>query len=136
MGVLKSYNAGEVQTICGTRALTGLAEDTFVSVSRDEAIYSKQVGADGEVTRSSTNNQAGTATITLQQASDSNDFLTTLAASGAIFPFTVKDDSGRTVLFSETAWIEDYPDVEFGRDAGEREWTIALGNIQMGVAGN
>jgi len=133
---LKSYNAGEVAIIVGTRAMGGLAEDTFVNIQRDEQLHTKQVGADGEVTRSKTNNKSGMITITLQQTSDSNDYLTGLANNDSIVPITVTDLSGRTVAFAQQAWVQDFPDVELARDSGTREWVIDCANLELLVSGN
>ena len=133
---VKTYDAGQVSVIVGTSAIKGLAEGTFVAIARDEQLYTKQVGADGEVTRAKTNNNSGTITITVQQASDGNDILSAIANAGSVVPITVVDGSGRTVAFGESAWVQDLPDVEFGRDAAEREWVIDVANLSLVVGGN
>jgi hypothetical protein len=136
MGLLKTYNAGEVAIIVGTRSIDGLAEDTFINATRDEQIFTKQVGAVGEVTRSDTNNKSGSITLTLQQTSDSNDFLTSVAAAKSVFPVIITDLSGRTVLRATQSWIQKYPDVEYGRDSGTREWVLDCADLELDVAGN
>ena len=138
---VKTYDASQVSVIVGTRRLSGLAEGSFVTVSRDEQAFTKQVGADGEVTRAKTNNKAGSITITLQQASSGNDYLSTLAktdeeTSAGVVPVTVVDGSGTTVAIAESGWIQKLPDTEFGRDAGEREWVIDCADLEMLVGGN
>lgn len=139
--MLKSYNAGDVSVIVGTRALAGLAEGTFVNVSRDEDSFTTQVGADGEVTRSRTNNKKGTIELTTQQASEANDYLSELQISdentgNGIVPVQVIDRSGRTVCSGRQAYIRKPADVGYGRDAGERTWTLDVASLEMFVAGN
>lgn len=139
--MLKSYDASEVSIIVGTRPLSGLAEGTFVNAVRDEQNFTKQVGADGEVTRSKTNNKSGTIEITLQQGSESNDYLSTLALAdentgNGTFPVTVIDRSGTTVIFGREAWIQKPADMGLGRDAGERTWVIDVAEMDMFVGGN
>ena len=136
MATLKTYDSAQVSVIVGTREIKGRAEGTFITVARDEQIFTKQVGSDGEVTRAKTNNKAGTISLTIQQGSDGNDFLSALAAAESSFPVLIKDNSGTTLIFSELSWMQDYPDVEIGRDAGEREWVIDCADIEMGVGGN
>lgn len=141
MSDLKSYNAGEVSIIVGTRALSGLAEGTFVNIVRDEDAFTKQVGADGEVTRSKTNNKSGSIEITTQQGSDANDYLSGVHASdensgSGVVPVTVIDKSGSTVAFSRESWVRKIADAGFGRDAGERTWILDCAQLEVTVGGN
>lgn len=138
---LRQYNAAEVSVIVGTRPLKGLAADTFVSVEREEQSFVKSVGADGEVTRSKTNNKTGAITITLQQSSPDNAYLSSLqiadenTASGVV-PVMIRDASGNTLHFSEQSWIRQPATSEFGRDSGTREWVFDCASIEMNEGGN
>lgn len=141
MGQTRNYNAAEVSVIVGTRRLTALAEGTFVSVTRDEDSFTKQVGADGEVTRARTNNRAGAIEITLLQSSPDNEYLQTLniadelTGQGAV-PVTVIDSSGTYKAFCAQAWVRKPADNELGRDAGERTWTLDCGDLDITGGGN
>ena len=141
MGRLASYNPAEVSVIVGARPIKGFASGTFISAERDEQSFTKQVGADGEVTRSKTSNKGGRVTITLQQASESNEYLSTLLATDevsatGVIPLLVRDASGTTLLAAESAWIQKPPTTEFGRDPSEREWVIDCANLEMFVGSN
>lgn len=139
--MLNSYDASEVSVIVGTRALSGLAEGTFVNVARDEDSFTKQVGADGEVTRSKTNNRSGSIEITLQQGSSDNLYLSGLHTAdentgNGIFPVIVKDNSGESLAFGREAWVRKPADQAFGRDAAERTWVIDVAELDSVPGGN
>lgn len=138
---VKTYDPGEVQVIVGTRRLRGLDPDTFVETERDEQAFTKQVGADGEVTRSRTRNRAGQIRITLQQASEDNAYLQGIAnqdenSGTGIVPVKVIDKSGNYVALAPEAWIQKTPVKAFGRDAGNRQWVFDCGTLDESGGGN
>ena len=99
---VKTYNAADVIVIVGTSQMQGLAEGTFVEVSREVEAFTKQTGSDGEVTRSKTNNKSGTVTLTLQQGSASNDFHSALAkldeeSAAGVVPMSILEAETITV---------------------------------------
>lgn len=141
--MLKVYDAKAVSMIFAGIPISGLAEDTFVNVVRNEDSFSLMVGADGEATRAKTNNRSGRVTFTVQQSSDSNDLLSALhvadeisSAGDGIGPLLIKDLSGRTLITAEKAWIVKPPDTGFGRDVATREWVVETDALVMVVAGN
>ena len=142
MAKLGTYNGGEVAIIIGGRAMSGLGADTFCSLSRDEDSFTTTVGADGEVTRSKTNNRKGTLELTLLQSSDANSFLQSLVnadenLNGAgIGPVVVRDISGSFIATAAQGWIRKPADIEFAREAGERTWTIDLADADFIGGGN
>jgi len=142
MSGVKTYDPRDVQIIVGGVPLSGFADGTFINVASDEPLYNKTVGADGEVSRSRSNNRAGTVTITLKQTSNGNDVLSGFAAlddasNGGVFPMMIKEiGSGRTIVFAQSAWIEQFPDVDYAKEVGDRAWTIATGPLQRFVGGN
>lgn len=138
---MKTYNAGEVQVIVGTRRLRGLAESSFVKISRDEDSFKKRVGADGEVTRSATNNKAGKIEIMLEQSSEDNAYLQQLMntdenTKNGIIPASVLDLSGTYVAVAAEAWIAKPSDTDLGRDAKERTWVIEAASLEITGGGN
>lgn len=138
---IKTYDPKLVIITMGGVPLGGYADGTFLTVVRDEAKFTKVTGADGETTRAKSNNQSGTATITLLQSSASNDVLSGFAElddlnNDGVVPFLVKDLSGRTLVAAGEAWIEEEADDEFAKETSDREWTIALGPFQKFTGGN
>ena len=138
---VKSYDPAQVQAILAGILISGYADGTFITVARDNPSFNSIVGSDGEGARAKSNDQSATITVTLLQTSASNDSLSALAAldeaSGdGIGPFLLKDDSGRTLLQAETAWIEKPADSEFAREISNREWVIKTDKLTGLTGGN
>jgi len=141
MANLKQYNAGEVSVIVGTQAMQGFTEGTFVNIVRAEDSFTMVVGADGEPTRSKTNNRSATIEITLKQSSDSNDYLSQLmiadeTGGNGVVPINIIDNSGRTIVTALEGWVKKPADAGFGRDAEDRTWSIDCGSLDIFIGGN
>jgi len=138
---VKTYDPRQVIIIVAGNQMSGYADGSFVTVARNEDMFTLQVGTSGEGTRSKSNNRSGTITFQLMQSSDSNAVLQALANvdelsnSGAV-PVMVKDNSGGSLYIAETAWIRKIPDSEFSREAGPREWVLETDVLVPNVAGN
>jgi hypothetical protein len=117
-------------------------DGTFIDLEQDENAYKKTVGADGEVSRSRSNNQTGTLKLTLKQTSPGNDVLSSLydldlVSNAGIFPVTIEEGGGgRTLMFAQAAWIEKLAKLDYGKDIVGREWVIALSDIKAFIGGN
>lgn len=141
MGV-KNYNFKEVDAIFGTNILTGFAEgDDSITVEPNEALFTYEPANDGSGTRSKTNNYGAKITLKFQQTSPSNAIMQAIAnsdrVSGAgILPFTLKDGSGASLHFAETAWIEEQPSASYGKASGSRDWVLRTDNMIWGEGGN
>jgi hypothetical protein len=136
-----TYASDEVRVVVGGVPMSGFADGTFVTIARDEQAFQKTTGADGSVSRAKTANRSGIITITLQQTSPSNDVLSGYmladeASGDGIVPILIKDTSGRTLHFSPSAWVQQMPDNEFGKDVSEREWVMDCARIDSFVGGN
>ena len=132
---LKTYDAKRVEIIFGPLSLSGFAEDSMITLTPESEIWTSKVGVDGQTTRSRSNNDNYKATVRLMQTADTRLKLQELtlrnsALSEVTFPFKlVSLDTGETYECAE-AYIERLPDAEFGREAGEREYTIFLPNCR------
>jgi hypothetical protein len=138
---VRTYAADEVRIIVGGIPISGLADGTFVTIARDEQAFNKVTGADGSTSRAKTANRAGSITLTLQQTSPSNDYLTTLMIAdeqggNGVVPMLVKDESGNTVASTAAAWVQQAPSQEFSKDVSEREWVMDCARIDMTVGSN
>lgn len=141
MAQVRTYAADEVRIVVGGAPISGLADGTFVSISRDEQAFNKVTGADGVTSRAKTANRAGTITLTLQQTSPGNDVLSALmladeAGNNGVTSVLVKDSGGRTLHFAASAWVQQMPDVDFSKDIEEREWVLDCAAIDSFVGGN
>jgi len=138
---MKNYNPKKISLIVGAKIISGYAEDTFVEADYDEDAFTKKIGADGDCTRVQSANTAGNITITLDQASDSNDYLSAQAAidratGTGVVPVTLRDALGRTMIFSESTWIKKLPATTFGSKSSDRKWLLDSAAMDVFVGGN
>lgn len=141
MAGVYTYASDEVQVIVGGVPMSGLADGTFVTVSRDEQAYTKVTGADGTTSRSKSANKAGTITITLKQTSPANDVLSGFMVAdeqgnNGVVPVMIKDGLGRTINYASAAWVQQSPDQEFAKEVSNREWVLDCARIDAFVGGN
>jgi|SRR6186713_991088 len=142
MAELKTYDAKRINITIGSHIVKGYAEDTFISIEPDGDGTAAQAGADGEVARSLSNNPLHTITLTLQQTSDTNDFLSDLlkrdrASGGAgVVPLQVVDLRGTSLFAASQAWVVNWPTIENGSGVGEREWALQAVATDLHVGGN
>jgi len=130
MAVVK-YDPKEVQVIIDGAILTGFADGTFVTASREEERYEEYVGAHGEVTRSKNANPLGTITVTLKHTSPSNQLLGRLARRDALFPIRVVDRNDGSTVGGSDAWLVNPADYERGDETEEREWEIRVADYEQ-----
>lgn len=138
---VRTYDPKQVIISIGGVPMSGFSDGTFLEIDRDEATWTKVVGADGLVTRAKTNNFSGTLTLTLKQSSPSNDVLSGFlaideATNAGVVPILVKDLSGNSIYFSARAWINQYPSSTFGKDISDRQWTLSLDEANIFVGSN
>lgn len=137
----KRYDPKKISIIIGGRQIKGLADGTFLLITRDTESFTDGVGSDGEVARSRSNDNRGSIVITLQQISESNDYLAGLLSTDelsgdSIINVLVRDQLGRAIYEAAEAWIQKPADSEFANESGNREWTIRCANLIPFVAGN
>jgi hypothetical protein len=141
MADLRTYDPKKVIVTVGGVPMSGYADGTFISVERDNDTWSKVSGADGAVSRAKSNDRTGTLTLTLQQTSPSNDVLSGFArvdeiSNDGVVPISVTDLGGRTVIFSAFGWVQKPPTVEMAKEISNREWVLALADVEFFVGGN
>lgn len=138
---VSTFDPKSVVISIGGVPISGFADGTFVSITTDTQQFTKVVGADGFTTRVKSNNYGGTLTLSLAQTSPSNDVLSGLLAldrlsNQGLFPLLIKDMSGNTVVFSESAWIQQFPDITFGNEMNNRDWVIDMAEMDIFLGGN
>lgn len=144
-GKLKNYDPAEVTMVFGPVTIRGYADGTFINAERNSESFTLKVGADGEATRSKSNDRSGRVTFTLEQSSDSNALLSAIMiqdeqTNSGVYPLLIKDNSGpavgKTLLAAPAAYIEKPPGVEYAKESGTREWAIVAGNLEVFVGGH
>lgn len=132
----KRHNPKEIIFTWAGLNITGYAADSFISIERTAEATSSSVGAGGEVTAETINDDRKTITLSLQRTSPDNAALSTIfqaqRLSGEIFiaPMTVKDGLGNDLHVAPEAWIMDEPDAEYGAETGVREWVFEAANMK------
>lgn len=142
MAELKTYDAKRVIITIGSHTVKGYADGSFISIEPDGDGTQAQAGADGEVARSLSNNPLHNVTLTLQQTSDTNDFLSDLlnrdraSGGGGVVALQVRDLRGTSVFAASQAWVTNWPTFEDGTELNDREWALAAVATDIHVGGN
>jgi len=130
---IRTYNAAKVVVIYNGFSITGFADGTFINITMQNDGITTQVGADGELARAVNADRRCIVTVTLQQTSPANDFLSAmfmvdaLTCGGRIGPILVQDLCGDTLFAASEAWIVKPADIEFGKEVTTRAWAIHTG---------
>lgn len=134
-----TYDPKSVIITFGSVAIEGFADD-IITVTPNEDFFTKQVGADGEVSRARSANRTHDVVITLKQTSLSNLYLSGILEADGIsnagaLPLSITDLGGSTLFFWPEAWIRTPPEVGFGKELKDREWTFDTGQPSSSVIG-
>lgn len=116
-------------------------DGTFVNVEFAEDAFALFVGSQGDAAYVQNLNISGTITVTLQQGSPSNDFLSTKALEDRLLktgfgPLMIKDLQGTSLFEAPIARIKKIPDSGFSNEIMGREWPFLCGQIFAHVGSN
>lgn len=121
----------------------GYTDGTFVSITREVPASVGYVGADLTGGRVIRDNRFSMITLTLSQISNSTDVLsallqkdTELRSDEGLFTISIKDNLGRSVWYSDQAFIGNNGDADFGTEMSDRDWTIEAFNLTNVQGGN
>jgi len=129
---LPVYSSRDVTLAFMGTTLEGLAEDSFITFSRNSAVTETETGADGRVAISYLPDETGTCTISLQQNSPSNLILSgvmnaqRLQRQVFIGGLAVADPSGALLAKFSNCHLQETPDVDLGSSANgkTRDWVF------------
>ena len=124
---LHTYNFRDVVALVGGIALTGFGEDDGITISPASEVAELIVGSDGEKTRVLHNDDSVAVTFALAQSSAANDLLSAQLRSsrrGGTFALAIKDNRGRSLLFSKECFVAERPEVVFDSGLNTREWIV------------
>jgi hypothetical protein len=130
---VSTYDPKEVVITFGAVPIDGYADGTFVEVAPSGEAFTRHVGADGEVSRSKSNDNTHNVTVTLKQSSLSNEYLSVCNKADrltghAMLPLSITDLNGGTLYFWAEAWVE-VPSWSFGKEQSDRAWVFHTGQI-------
>ncbi len=120
----------------------GYADDQVMTLEWECDFFEDFIGADGEVTRSNSNDFRATVTLRYAITADANDRLSALLQADLAAPngagagiFTVRDKEGRLVVVSARSWVMGYPQVKAAKTVQVNEWKIRLANAKASFIG-
>ena len=124
--------------------ISGFAEDSHVNIEREKETYQHYTGVDNTATRIYSANTSGKVTCSLQQSSASNDVLSALynydkqyrGTSKGLFSVTVKDGSGRSIMFAQEAYVGVVPNQQYGSGMNTRDWVLHCTQMDDMIGGN
>ena len=129
---VKTYNSRQVHIAIGGEAVSGLADDTFVSIEQKGQGVISRSGCDGEVARAIDPNEQYVVRFVLLQTSDFNSrlqnlYIKDLREGNGIFAIEIRDMRGAFIFHATDAWVSRQPTRTYGRDTTNKEWTIETG---------
>lgn len=142
-GGFKIYDFTEVAAnLVGIPIDSGFAPGTGIAIKRNPG-FTFVRGADGQVTRSKTNDKTAEIRFTLLQSASANALLSALynldlaSNNGAgVGPISIRDKQGLSLHFGAHAWIAQAPDAEYAQEATNREWVIHVADLDGFDGGN
>ncbi|RZL29674.1 MAG: DUF3277 family protein [Sphingomonas sp.] len=140
MAVL-TYDPNGISLSVAGKLIKGFSDGTFVTIARNNDMFSDKTGCDGKTTRVKTNDKSGYVQFVLQQSSASNDDMSAIIAAdeldnAGVVPVMVRDTSGRTTASSLSAWFARYPQVDYSKDVSDRTYMLRCDSLDIFVGGN
>lgn len=129
MATIKTYSPKDVQIAWFGFPLTGMAEDTFVTVRLNSDASETIVGAQGDVAPTKIANDTGMVEVTLLQNSESNialsDIYLAQRASSDLFKgnMTITDPSGGMLFEVSDAHLMTFAECTLGSGQNAKTWT-------------
>ena len=137
---VSTYDPKGVYIIVGQYLISGFADDSLITYSRNEDSFTLKVGATGEACRSMNRNRSGTIKIDLMQSSMSNDILSGLLiideqTGEGIVPVKIEEAKSETVWFAAAGWVKKPADLDFKKECSTRSWEIEVSEVTTFTGG-
>lgn len=137
---MKTYDPKKIIIIFGVRRLTGMSEDSIVSIKPNGEGLQTYVGADGDVARSLDPDATYEVTVSLNTTSNSNDYLSNMynydrETGNGIAPLLIKDLAGTTLFSAPEAWVSNMPEASRGLTVDTQEWVFHTGQVEEAIIG-
>lgn len=127
----------------GTSIKKGIADGTFVSVTRTAPTRSTRAGSDGGVTIQVNPDRSATIEVTYLASSKTNDILEDFRlkedADPAVYEvgtLMIEDQNGKSLIVDENAFITGPPAVSFSTGEETRVWTWMCPDVTINARGN
>ena len=137
---MKTHDPKKIIVIFGARQLTGMSEDSIVSITPNGEGLQTYVGADGDVARSLDPDATYEVTVSLNTTSNSNDYLSNMynydrETGDGIAPLLIKDLAGTTLFSAPEAWVANMPEASRGLTVDTQEWVFRTGQVEDAIIG-
>ena len=137
---MKTYDPKKIIIIFGARQLTGMSEESIVSIAPNGDGLQTYVGADGDVARSLDPDATYEVTVSLNTTSNSNDYLSNMynydrETGDGIAPLLIKDLAGTTLFSAPEAWVANMPEASRGLTVDTQEWVFRTGQVEDAIIG-
>ena len=141
---LKVYTLDQVViSFCGQLINEGYDENEVVTIEPLEEAFKTKRGADGQTTRSKTNNRGATIKVKLMHTSIANNILSALYNGDLATPngagvgvFRVTDlNSGTVLAHADKAWISKAPSAARAKEASAYEWELEAAVVEFDFSG-
>ncbi|MCI8777318.1 MAG: DUF3277 family protein [Oscillospiraceae bacterium] len=123
--IVGNYNAKNTTVMVDGVYITGLGED-MVTGEKDEDFFETSVGAQGDVIKSTINNQLGTITVSVQATSPQRKFLLSLARRTDPFPIWCCDKVLNERMGGTMANLKTFPEFSRGSEAEDMEFVFQV----------
>lgn len=124
-----AYDPKKVNLYMMTQRVYGYAADTKIVVSRNEDNAIPHEGVDGELSVALSRRQSGVMTVSLQNTSPWNAYLSDWqkqsSLTGLIF-FPVLLEGSQGLSLSTIGWVQRQPDLTYGAEVTQMDWEIGV----------
>lgn len=123
--------------------LVGLAKDTFITIEPIDPVTTFRKAQDGSHTAFIDTSGSYRVTISLEQVSESNEYLHTLyklhraSKLNLSIPLEIEEsiNGGGTQFNGSDCFFENEPTTEYGSESGVRQWVFICHNASYGLRG-
>lgn len=128
-----TYDPKQIKIALGNHVVSGVAEDSFVTIDPHGDGFQVKVGCYGDVNRAIPTDRCQTLKISLLQNSESNAFLEAMHEKDredgtGYFSILIKDLMGNETFSSDYAFVNDYASKGYGKETTNREWELTVVN--------
>jgi len=128
--MINVYDSLDITVIADGVITTGLGDSDAVTIGQNEESFSKQVGIQGDVTFSETNDKTGFATVTLKATSPAvqqYEELSRRKGETALFAFQVIDANTNGLTSGGTKCrVKKSAEKSYSNEEGTREYEIEI----------
>lgn len=134
---MATYDPKQVSVIAGVAPIVGFSGGTPITATRRVDAVALAKGMKDASAWTENADTSGLVTLVLLGSHPDNDILAVLERDRVEFPLMIKDNSGRSLAFGESARIVKPPDKVYGAaETQDVTWSILVAQLEMFNGGN